>query len=109
MTPNCWLEERNARDRRSSCIGIQAIGGLQDRPDGHAQGGGASEQRPWSLEDHSLPANDSKPRDARYRLATYLDKIIIFFLHIVMGNGGLWKVSAACGRCRRHQNILGEG
>ena len=43
MTPNCWLEERNARDRRSSCIGIQAIGGLQDRPDGHAQGGGASE------------------------------------------------------------------
>ena len=31
-------------DRRSSCTGIQAIGGLQDRPDGHAQGGGASEQ-----------------------------------------------------------------
>ena len=43
MTHNCWLEERNACDRRSSCTGIQAIGGLQDRPDGHAQGGGASE------------------------------------------------------------------
>jgi len=30
------------------------------------------------------------------------DKIIIFFLHIE-------RETAACGRCRRHQNILGEG
>ena len=31
----------------------------------------AHASRPWSLEDHS-PANDSKPRDARYRLARRL-------------------------------------